>query len=344
MKFVVSVTMNASDLRQAIRLWNTCGDSRNPFAYVLVSPLFAQPATLRIVRELKEQQGTQVYFDSGGYYVQQGRLEYQELYERLLSFYIKNQWADGYVLPDWVPTSRDSPEEVRDKVLATVTVAKIFYDELPDLLKERVLAVVHAHTIEQIILCVETYRQFAAKSIGFGSFGTSGSTNGVNIVTRQSVEILQALVNIATQNGLHVHVFGVSIPPILYLFQQLGVSSFDSMAWMKAAGYGNIFLPLMRGYLATYQVVGRSHISCEQFEALKVLTGHHCHFCEDFSTLTSNRMYRAMHNLASMLDTIDLLEGGNFSHEQIIQIIAQGSPSYLRYYGSPMYLRYSGGS
>lgn len=334
MRFVVSVTMNASDLRQAIRLWDASGDPRNPFAYVLVSPLFAQPATLRVVREeLKEKRGAQVYFDSGGYYVQQGYLTYQDLYERLLEFYTANRWADWYVLPDWVPTSQDDPEMVEKKVLATITVAKLFYGELPDLLKERVLPVAHAHNMDHIIICMETYRLFNTGSIGFGSFGTSGSTNGINLITKQSVEILRALVRIAKENGLHVHVFGVGTPPILYLFKQIGISSFDSMAWMKAAGYGNVFLPLTRGYMATYRVAGRSHIHREQFELLKTLTGHHCYFCEDFSVLTSNRMYRAMHNLASMLDTLDLLEKADLSHEQILHIIAEGSPAYLRYYG-----------
>jgi queuine/archaeosine tRNA-ribosyltransferase len=334
MKFVASLTMNASDLRQAIQLWDASGDPRNPFADVLVSPLFTRPSTLRIVREeLKEKRGSQVYFDSGGYYVQQGRLTYEELYGLLMDYYRQNRWADWYVLPDWVPTSQDDSQTVEHKVRATITVSKLFYDELPDGLKERALPVVQAHTKAQVIACMEAYNQFAVGPIGFGSFGTSGATNGVNTVTGQSVEMLRSLVELAKRGAFEIHLFGVSTPPILYLFQQLEVSSFDSMAWMKAAGFGNVFLPLVRGYMATYRVAGRTHTYRERFERLKAMTGHRCPFCEDFSALTTNRMYRIMHNLASVLDTLDLLEVGDLSHEQILQIIASGSPSYLRYYG-----------
>jgi queuine/archaeosine tRNA-ribosyltransferase len=334
MKFVVSLTMNASDLRQTIQLWDDSGDPRNPFANVLVSPLFIRPSTLRIVREeLKEKRGSQVYFDSGGYYVQQGRLTYEELYGLLMDYYRQNRWADWYVLPDWVPTSRDDPQTVEHKIRATITVSKLFYNELPDELKERVLPVVQAHTKVQVIACMEAYSKFAVGPIGFGSFGTSGSTNGVNTITDQSVEMLRTLIDFAKKGGFNTHLFGVSTPPILYLFRQLEIASFDSMAWMKAAGYGNVFLPLVRGYMATYRVAERTHTYHDQFERLKALTGHRCPFCDDFSVLISNRMYRIMHNLASVLDTVDLLQRGHLSHEEIMQVIALGSPSYLRYYG-----------
>jgi len=326
--------MNASDLRQAIQLWDEYGDSCNPFAHVLISPLFARPTTLQIVREeLKEKRGSQVYFDSGGYFVQQGRLAYQELYGLLMDFYCRNRWADWYVLPDLVPTSQDDPETVEYKVRATTTVSKLFFDELPDALKDRALPVVQAHTKSQVMDCMEVYTQFATGPIGFGSFGTSGSTNGVNTVTDQSVEILRTLIKTANTYGFPVHLFGVSTPPILYLFSQLGVSSFDSMAWMKAAGYGNVFLPFVRGYMATHRVVERTHIYREKFESLKLMTGHRCPFCDDFSMLATSRMHRVMHNLVSVMDTIELLQTGSFSHKQIIEIIASGSPTYLRYYG-----------
>ena len=333
MKFVASLTMNASDLRQAIRLWDTSGDPRDPFADVLVSPLFTRPSTLRIIREeLKEKRGSRVYFDSGGYYVQQGRLEYRELYGLLIDYYGKHRWADRYVLPDWVPTSQDSPQVVEHKVRATYTVSKLFYNELPDELKDKVLPVVQGHTKSQMMACMEAYSQFATGLIGFGSFGTSGGSNGVNTVTGRSVEMIRHLIELAQKEGNGIHLFGVSTPPILYLFQQLGITSFDSMAWMKAAGFGNVFLPFMRGYMATYRTQDRTHTYREHFEYLKTLTGHECPFCEEFSALTSNRMCRIMHNLASILDTLDLLKKKSLSHQEIIKIIELGSPSYLRYY------------
>ncbi len=333
MQFIASLTMNAGDLRQAIKLWDESGDPRNPFAHVLVSPLFARPSTLRIIREeLKERRGSQICFDSGGYFVQQGRITYEDLYGRLMNYYQQNQWADWYVLPDWVPTSQDDPQSVEHKVRATITVGRLFHNEMPDDLKLRALPVVQGHTQAQVVACVDAYAEFANGRIGFGSFGTSGSTNGVNTVTNQSVVALRSLVNLAAARGLDVHLFGVSTPPILYLFHRLGIASFDSMAWMKAAGYGNVFLPLVRGYMATYRVVERTHTFRDQFERLKELTGHRCAFCEDFSELMTNRMYRIMHNLTSVLDTIDLVGSGEYSHEDILRIIGLASPTYLRYY------------
>ena len=78
MNFVMSATVNASDLRQVLRLWDECGDPRNLFARVLVSPLFTAPSTFQLdCDELKERRGSTVYFDLGGYYVQQGRIAQQ---------------------------------------------------------------------------------------------------------------------------------------------------------------------------------------------------------------------------------------------------------------------------
>lgn len=334
MKFIVSLTMNASDLRQALSLWDESGDPRNPFSRVLISPLFAAPSTLRLVREeLRERRNSEVYFDSGGYYVQQGRLTYEELYGRLMDYYGKNQWADRYVLPDWVPTSQDDTQTVDHKVHATITVGRLFHSELPDSLQQKIIPVVQGHTKSQILRCMESYREYAVGLVGFGSFGTGGSNNGMNNVTQQSVQMLRTLTDLARRDRLGVHLFGVSTPPILYLFRQLGITSFDSMAWMKAAGFGNVFLPLTRGYLATYRVAERTHTYEDSFQRLKSLTGHRCPFCERFSVLSSSRMHRIMHNLVSVLDTLDLVNSGRMTHDQILEIIAAGSPTYLRYYG-----------
>jgi queuine/archaeosine tRNA-ribosyltransferase len=179
---------------------------------------------------------------------------------------------------------------------------------------------------------MESYVEYATGPIGFGSFGTSGGTNGVNTVTNQSVEMLRSLTELARDRELGIHLFGVSTPPILYLFHQLGISSFDRMAWMKAAGFGNIFLPFVRGYMATYRVIERTHTYQEHFDHLKTLSGHGCVFCDDFALLKSNRMYRIMHNLTCVLDTLDLMQQGRLTHTEIMQIIALGSPTYLRYY------------
>jgi tRNA-guanine family transglycosylase len=211
-------------------------------------------------------------------------------------------------------------------------VAKLFYEELPDDLKRRVIPVVQGHNQMQVRDCVETYAQFARGTLGFGSFGTSGSSSGINTVTTRSVEVIRALIKLVKRYRFNIHLFGVGTPPLLYLFHQIGVASFDSMAWIKAAGYGNIFLPFMRGYLTTYRVATRKHIYRGRFEELKLLTGHRCAFCDDFSALVSKRMYRALHNLATVMDTVHILQSAQMDEEDILNIIALGSPTYLRYY------------
>ena len=69
LEFVASLTANASDIRRIIRMWDKSGDQRNPFASVLVTPLFATQATLEVVKQLKEERASKVYFDSGGFWV-----------------------------------------------------------------------------------------------------------------------------------------------------------------------------------------------------------------------------------------------------------------------------------
>jgi hypothetical protein len=342
MNFVMSATANASDLRQVLQLWDECGDPRNPFARVLVSPLFTVPSTFQLVRdEFKGRRGSTVYFDSGGYYVQQGRIAYESLYSHLLECYRANRWADWYVLPDHVPTSCDAPKVVEKKVNDTITAAQLFFNDMPASLRSKALPVVQGHTEKQVADCVEAYVRLGSRYIGFGSFGTSGASSQMNTVTDQSIRMLRLLSALGQKCHFKLHLFGVSTPPILYVFDRLGIYSFDSLAWMKAAGYGNVFLPLVRGYMVTYRIYDRTHTYQDHFSYLKELTGHTCAFCEDFSALVNNRMYRILHNLASVLDTLDILAKGQngtgksarqFSQDAILKIVREGSPTYLRYY------------
>jgi queuine/archaeosine tRNA-ribosyltransferase len=342
MKFVLSATDNVGTIRKVLQLWDESGDPRNPFAQVLVSPLFTSPGTLKYVRdELKFMRNSTVYFDSGGYYVQQGRLDYESLYSRLHKFYQEQTWADWYVLPDHVPTSQDSKTTVAGKVKDTITAARMFVRDMSSDTKEKILPVVQGHDEHQIFECVDTYVDLGAQYIGFGSFGTSGATNQINTITDQSVRMLKLLSSMGKEKRFDLHLFGVSTPPILPMFNKLGVFSFDSMAWIKAAGYGNVFLPLVRGYMVTYRVYSRTHTYQEHFEYLKELTGHTCPFCNDFSQLTISKIHRVMHNLVCVMDTLDIISSGKngfgeatryFSKDSILNIIKEASPSYLRYY------------
>lgn len=113
-----------------IRLWEKLGTGR-PFAKCIITPLFVGPGTLKHIRYMHEAWGVSVTFDSAGFFVQQGKIQYDELFVRLLDFYRQNSWAENYVLPDFVPTSRNTPAEVAERVQVTVAEGLNFYGVCP---------------------------------------------------------------------------------------------------------------------------------------------------------------------------------------------------------------------
>ncbi len=331
MRLVTSLTIDASLLRKLLQLWDASGDRRNPFASVLITPLFATSSTLRLVREeLKEKRGSMIYFDSGGYYAQQGKISFTELYCKLRDYYFDpaNRWADWYVLPDNAPTSRDSREEVGRKVLDTITAAKLFYAEMPSEVQEKALAVVQGHTFAQVNRCLETYREVGVTYIGFGSFGTSGTTNSINVADRRSVETLSHVVRQLHGENIRLHTFGVSTPPAIYAFYRLGIHSFDSMAWLRSAGYGKVFLPFIRAYNVSHRSIKNGALTQEEFVELRWQTQHECPFCESFEKLREDRLYRSLHNLAVVMETA---EGGTrMKPDEILKLIAAKSERYYK--------------
>lgn len=306
------MTARVDELRQIWRLWHANEDERNPFARTIFTPLFARKTVLKfMVEHFKGQSG--VVFDSGGYYVQQGAVSYETLFQRLLEFYRENDWGSWYVLPDYVPISSLSAEEVESRVNATVTVGRQFALEMPESLRSRMLPVVQGHTREQIQLCVESYADMGATYIGFGSFGTSGDNNSINTVTKQAIQMIEFLKLHAEKHGLRIHLFGVGTPNVLPLFYDLGVDSFDSSCWSRTAGYGNVYLPFIGRKSITQRMareIGGVAYTQARFNELKEATSHTCPFCEDFETLKASRIYQMVHNLYVMLDTVDALNSG----------------------------------
>jgi hypothetical protein len=309
LRLVTSLTVDASLLRKLLRLWDAGGDPRNPFAHVLVTPLFASPSTLRIVRsELKEKRGAKVYFDSGGYYAQQGKISFEELYCQLRDYYRNpyNQWADWYVLPDDVPTSDDCPRKVNEKVNNTITAARMFHAEMPPTVKRRSLPVIQGHTFDQVNRCIAAYREIGSTYIGFGSFGTGGSNNSINITDARSARTVSHIAGTLKNEGVRVHTFGVSTPPVIYAFMKLGLYSFDSLAWQRSAGYGKVYMPFTRAYNVSHRSTRNSALTEIEFEQIKQRTGHTCPFCEDFRALGENRLFRSLHNLVAVMETIEM--------------------------------------
>lgn len=325
MEFVASMTHRANDLISILDLWKKYGDDRNPFRRTIYTPLFArQDVNAFMEKNFKSAGG--VIFDSGGYFVQQGATTYESLYQKLLGFYKENQWADWYVLPDYVPTSSNDSDEVQKRVNATVTVSSLFYSELPNALKKKALPVVQGHTLEQIRHCVENFASLGTSYVGFGSFGTSGKNNSINTITKQSIRMIEFLKKQTEKFNLKLHLFGIGTPSVLPLFYDLGIDSFDSSSWSRTAGYGNVFLPF-RGrrnisHGMAREIGGRAYETSE-FSALKEETGHNCPFCEDIENLQKNRIYQMMHNLVVVLDTVDALNSGETIHPNVIGLSAR---------------------
>lgn len=320
MQVVVSATLDPNFLS---KIANILKDYSLEYllSHILVTPIFAPEKSLQIIKKLKNEFDATVYFDSGGYYVQQGKIGFKDLCLRLIKIYKENTWADWFVLPDNPPTSSDTYHTVEMKVRETVTAAKTFYEKLPNI-KEKFIPVVHGHTINQACLCIEAYEDF--EYVGFGSFGTSGKNSSVNHVTYKSAEIVRFI----AQNTEKLHVFGVSTPPAIYLFYILGVYSFDSVGWLKSAGFGKIFFPFVRAYSISHRSMRYSSLSRNDFEQLKILTDHECPFCEDFRKLQMSRLYKALHNLVVMHETVELIK--RKSQKEILEMMSKTSDKYYK--------------
>ncbi|MCZ7667419.1 MAG: hypothetical protein M5U34_09510 [Chloroflexi bacterium] len=207
MEFIASITLDVGYVHKIRRLWKMGGDSRNPLKNVLVSPLFTPHKTLTIFRELREKNEVeQIYFDSGAYSVQKGRIGYEEMYWSLLNYYRENDWADWYVLPDYVPLSSDSPEDVWYKVQTTANMSSLFYKEMPEHLRLRALPVVQGISFDQIEFCLESYLKMEGlQRIGFGSFPTNGKNSSVNTLSSNALAFLSHLTNILNARDIGLH-------------------------------------------------------------------------------------------------------------------------------------------
>jgi hypothetical protein len=115
---------------------------------------------------------------------------------------------------------------------------------------------------------------------------------------------------------------------VLYAFKRLGILSFDSMAWLRSAGYGKAFLPFVRAYNVSHRSTHNSALSENEFEQIKMKTGHRCPFCEHFNQLSKRRLFRALHNLVAVMDTVDSRH--NLTKQEITDLILWKSSSYHR--------------
>lgn len=312
MDFVASMTHRPDELKQIMELWRTHPDGREPFKRTIYTPLFAQSRVHDfMVENFKDIGG--VVFDSGGYYVQQGAIDYPELHQKLLAFYREHQWGDWYVLPDYVPTSDLSGQEIDARVKATITVSNIFFSEMPEEVRKRAMPVVQGYKREQIRDCVIKYADMGVSYVGFGSFDTSGSNNSINMVSTRAFNMIDFLKEQTHKHGMKLHLFGIGTPEVLYQFSDLEIDSFDSSCWSRTAGYGNVYLPFMGRKNLSARMIrdsGGPAYRIEEFAELRDATGHSCPFCEDVERLKKSRIEQMMHNLYVLVDTVEALNQG----------------------------------
>jgi len=314
MKFVASATLKRSDLLGLFARLGELEIGSNPFSEIILTPLpgLSERPTVNFVREYFVGR-SRIWFDSGGYFVQQGEITYEELYRRLKVWYDENRWADVYVLPDYVPSSDLSEQEVEDRVQSTIAVTRLFSADISPDIRQQAIPVVQGHTREQIRTCVEAYLDMGYRTVGFGSFDTTGTGKDINMLTRRALSNLEFLQALATRFGFQTHAFGIGTPALIPTLHQLGVTSFDSSCWIRTAGYGNVLLPFLGRRNVSHGMlreVGGVAYSAAEFAELKKLTGHTCPFCDSFEHLQRNRLDQALHNLIVIRDTVDALNRG----------------------------------
>ncbi|MCX7778515.1 MAG: GNAT family N-acetyltransferase [Armatimonadetes bacterium] len=325
-QFFVGLTSDASQIRALVRRFFE-GYNRqppfNPFERIIVSAL-AERTTLRLLKswrlgdssvlncQFEVPSPKSLMFDSGGYQVQMGKIGYDELCRRLQEVYERETWADFYVLPDHVPTSRDADFEVEWKVKETLTMGELFLRRLSNLFSvpqnsthaPRPIGVVHGRTIQQVIYSVRKWHELGVDYIAFGSFGTSGPNGSVNMLSKRSLKLLRAIVEEAMANEQKSPIFGIGNPTYLLKLHETNIipASFDSTGWWKAGGFGKVFFPSSQQWHITRKSIAMS----PRLNA----NGHDCPFCLELTILRRCRWRRVLHNLVSFAETVQKLTMG----------------------------------
>lgn len=307
-QFITSLSTGAKEIENLRKLWSKNQEfcSYKPFQNVLYSPLSCPASTTDYFREEKEANRiSSVWIDCGAYQVQQGKFKYEELLAFLKNFYQNNQWADGYVLPDLVPLSIDSDENVEYKVQETIYNCSYFFKQMPSYIQKRAIAPIQGRTVNQIYRCLESYAKIGITRIGFGSWGTSGPNGSVNTISTRSLDLFEKIYLFAREYRMKLHCFGIGGPQSYNRLRNYQVipHSLDSTTWWKAGGFGSIFFP----NTSQIQVTVKRGVKTTKkgLEKLKQETNHSCYYCQNVELLRTSRNHRIMHNLAAWLETLE---------------------------------------
>lgn len=329
--FVASVTqVSATPFNRLIDLLKEYDLVGEAFERIMFCPLTAGESTHQTIRGLADTHDISVALDSGGYESQvSDEYTLREIYRFDRDYYLKNDWPAEYVLPDQVPLADDNEEMVRRKVYDTISLSRSLHAELPDNRQRRSVPVVQGHTREQIVDCLDAYRELDhIQKIGFGSFSTGGVNGGVNYLTEDNIDFLQFIADEAHRHGLDVHAFGIGGPTSIPILHYCGVDTFDSTGWMRSGGYGNAFFPLKSRYNVTHlRERSGPTLFKQELREVRQATGHSCPFCNSFDDLHDRREYRILHNLLVTRETCEMVQ--NLSVEEILELMNSNS----RYYG-----------
>jgi hypothetical protein len=318
LSFYAAMSVCPSSMRKTFAKLQDGYGSLEPLQNVMFTPISNGEETHQSIQALTERFDLNVMFDSGGYEVQVGNKEFDDLYSYLIDFYGENNWGHRYVLPDNVPLSDDPPEVVNRKVDETLSATEMCFRRISEDRQSKAVAVVQGHTTDQLYRCLNKYSQLdGLQHIGFGSFGTGGVSNGVNVLTTEAFENLSTVVDRAHEEGLSVHAFGVGGPTSLPLLYEAGVDSFDTTSWMRSSGYGNVFFPFKSRFNASHRTNrGGSVLTESELPHLRAETGHECPFCENINDLRNNRWDRIIHNLIVIHEMTNRME--EMTTEEII--------------------------
>ena len=295
-----AIKMDGAEFRKYVELVRSVNLNFNPFERVIVTPVVAKRHLISAVFELRGRGDIEVVmFDSGGYQVQCGQIEsFEKLCARLANVWRKHDWADYFVLPDHVPKTKDSDEEVARKVKNTLLAGERFLKLLPK--HGEPIGVVHGRSVVQVIKGVRWWYSLGVKYVAFGSFETAGKDESVNCVSSRSMVVLRALTEEALSLGMKVHVFGIGSPTSLEKIFVAApfVESFDSASWRKAAAFHEVFfgLSVKRRFGTPRAITNNLVLDDELLRAVKEFSGHNCPFCKS-ATQLDDFDCRALHNL-----------------------------------------------
>jgi hypothetical protein len=296
------------DLRD---LWFSSGETRNPFNNLLVTPLFAKGYTMKLIRHWKEKYNENVYFDSGGFQCALGKIQYWDLFEKLLKYYSENSWADYYVLPDHptlVNASQDLKLIVDKNVNTTIIGSELFYHKMQGKFLYNFIGVIQGYSLIHIKKCVKLYKKLNLSYMGLGPPITVDKSKRY-----KNIRILLNNIHKYTKNKIHL--FGTSNFLVLNAAKEFNVFSCDSSAWILNGGYGNVSLPFFNTFYGNNA----------KFNIVKKELKHNCEFCDNYNLIECNKRinkkYIILHNLNCILDTLDIINGkGKVSNEEALSI------------------------